>query len=264
VRYSPVSWTLDNAWHPDVVQELVEAGLEPAGRLANDLSPERDRRLLRGYDEDVRAQLAASMGRAFPLLLSPDREVAVEVSDLAGRPVVRMRTFLDDGSLVETERRWGQVPPWPGRLAPFRRFATVEGEMTRSVAPGRTLVISDRPPAGQLEEHRGHVEAVCAARSTEPRPFADLDQVAAGWNAAFAHDQLVTRRTDILIAVGVVVLVIAGTWSVPSGVLGGPLWPVTVAFVIALVWWLMPGLVVLLRRRITWRPGFPAARGVVP
>lgn len=263
MRYSAVPWALDGVWHADVVHDLLDAGLRPGGGLVNDLSPERDRRLVRGYDEEVEAQLLSAMGRAFPVLLSPDRVVAAEVSDLAGRPVVRMRTFLDDGSLVETDRRWDQVPPWPGRLAPFHRFATVEREMARSVAPGRTLAISDQRPAGQLEEHRRHVERVCAARGTAPTPYADMEDVAAGWNQAWAHDQLVTRRTDTLIAVGVVVLVITASWIVPTGLLGGPWWPLVVAGVIAFVWWGLPGLVVLVRRRITWRPAFRAgARGV--
>src|SRR5690242_7018828 len=119
MRYSAVPWTLDGVWHADVVHDLLEAGLRPAGGLANDLSPERDRRLARGYEDDVAARLLEAMGRAFPILLSADREVAVEVSDMVGQPVVRMRTFLDDGSLVETDRRWDEVPPWPGRLRPF-------------------------------------------------------------------------------------------------------------------------------------------------
>jgi hypothetical protein len=258
MRYDPVPWTLEGVRHVEVVQELLDAGLEPAGCLVNDLSPERDSRLLRAYDDNVRADLLDEMGRAFPILLSPDRVVAAEVSDMHGSPAVRMFTFLADGALVETQRRWEQVPPWPGRLVAFRRFTTVDREMSRSVAPGRTLVISDRSPAGQLEDHRDQVEMVAAARGTAARPYPDMESVAAGWSEAFAHERAVARRTDGLIAASLVGLALVLVVFAPAGVLAGPWWPVVALALIAVLWWALPGLTVLLRHRTTWRPAFRA------
>jgi len=260
MRYDVAPWLEDDQiQHLEVVRALLGAGLEPAGALVNDLSPARDDRILRGYDDDARAQLQDGMGRAFPLLLSPDRVVAVEVSDLFGEPAVRMRTFLADGALVETESRWSRVPPWPGRLAWFHRFASVDREMARAVAPGRTVLASDRSPAGQLDDHRRHVEAVSAARNTSAAPYPDLSQVADRWTAAFAHEQSVARRTDLLIATGLAVLVLALVAVEPTGLLGGTWQLVAAPVLFAMVWWALPGLILLVRRRITWRPAFPTS-----
>jgi hypothetical protein len=265
MRYDVAPWPgNDQIQHLEVVRELLDAGLEPAGGLVNDLTPERNEQILRGYDDDARAQLQDGMGRTVPILLSADRVAAVEVSDLFGEPAVRIRTFLADGALVETDRRWSRVPPWPGRLAWFHRFASVDREMARAVAPRRTLVISDRGPAGQLDDHRRHVEAVSAARNTSVAPYLDLQQVADRWTASFAHEQSVARRSDLLIATALVVLVLVLAAVEPTGLLGGPWRLVAGPLLFLLVWWALSGLVVVVRRRITWRPAFPASASGKP
>lgn len=265
MRFHPVPWTPERLPHPEIVEELVDAGLRPAGCLVDDLDDAQADRLVRGYDGDARAQLLAQLGRPCPVLASADGTTLASVSDLFGMPSVRMRTFLADGSLVETERRWSGLPPWPGRMAPFRRFTSVEREMARCVAPGRTLLISTDAPAGQLEEHRRQVARVSAARGAAPVPYAGMDGVAAGWNAAFAHEQAVVRRTDLAVGAALVVVMVLVLFALDStGWLDGPWWPAVLLVLVAVTWWVTPGLVVVLRRRITWRPAFRSGAGGVP
>jgi hypothetical protein len=255
VRYNAMPWTPEGVRHTEVVQALLQSGLSAAGCLVDDLNAKGATRLTSGYDDTTRSVLLDQVGRPYPILLSADRTVAVEVSDLFGSPAVRMRSFLGDGSLIETQRRWDAVPPWPRRLAPFRRFTTVGREMTGSVAPGRTLAISDQAPVGQLDEHRRHVAAVSASRASAPVPYPDMESVASAWTAAFAHEKAVARRADTVAAVGVTVVGIA-ICMLLSALLSGPWsWVPTLA-VVALVWWAAPGIIVLLRRGSRRRPTF--------
>ena len=256
MRYHAVPWTLDEVPHQAVVQELVDAGLHPIGCLVDDLSRFRAARVVRGHRPDVRTQMLAGVGRPVPVLLSDDRTVAVSVSDLLGSAAVQMRTFLADGSLVETERRWDRVPPWPGRMAPFRYLTTVEREMLRSVASGRTLRISSGSVTRLVDDHRDHVEAVAASRGTTPTSYPDLESVGAGWNAALAHEEAVKRRTDGTVSLPIAAVALAVALLVPAGrVTSGPAAAALLAF-LGFLWWAAPGLAVVLRRRITWRPAF--------
>jgi hypothetical protein len=241
--------------HAEVVRALLEAGLRPGGCLVDDPNAEGAAQLASGYDDPTRTVLLDQVGRPYPILLSADGTVAVEVSDLFGSPAVRMRSFLDDGSLVETQRRWDTVPPWPGRLAPFRRFTTVEHEMTGPVGPGRTLAISGRQPLGQLEEHRRHVATASASHLAAPVPFSDMESVASAWTAAFAHEQVSARRADTVAVAGLTVVGIALALVVVSVLSGAWSWVAIVA-VAASAWWATPGLAVVLRRWTRRGPAF--------
>lgn len=248
-------WTPEGIRHTEVVQALLQSGLSPAGCLVDDLTAKGTTQLTSGYDDTTRTVLLDQVGRPYPILLSADRTVAVEVSDLFGSPAVRMRTFLADGALVETQRRWDTVPPWPRRLAPFRRFTTVEREMLGSVAPGRTLAISDLSPVGQLDEHRRHVATTSASRATAPARYPDMDSVASAWTAAFEHERATARRADTVAVAGLTVVGIALLLLVVR-VLSGPWSWVATIVVIASMWWATPGLVVVLRRWTRRGPAF--------
>ena len=256
MRYHAVPWTLDEVPHEVVVHELGEAEFEPAGCLTDDLSRFRAARIVRGHRPDVRTKILAGVGRPMPVLLSDDRTVAVSVGDLLGSPAVQMRTFLADGSLVETERRWDRVPPWPGRMAPFRYLTTVEREMLRSVASGRTLRISSGSAKRLVDDHRHHVQAVAASRRTTPTRFPDLEGVAAGWNAALAHDEAVKRRLDGAVACPILAVALALALLVPAGHATSGSAAIALFAFLGLLWWAAPGLAVVLRRRIPWRPAF--------
>ena len=78
------------------------------------------------------------------------------------------------GSLVETHRRWDDVPPWPKRADRMRRRATVDGEMRKSESRGLRLhVVEERgaePRQGIGEQTRvvaralGHAHALAGER----------------------------------------------------------------------------------------------------
>jgi hypothetical protein len=259
MRYRAVPFTLEHVQHAAVVEELVHAGLDPAGCIVDDLTAGQAARLVRGYAKEHRAALLAEVGRPTPVLVSRDRTTAVAVSDLYGEAAVRMRTFLADGSLVETQRRWQQLPPWPGRLAPFRRFTTVEKEMMRSAAPGRSVMLSTRSAADQVEEHREHVDRVAARRGTTAVGFPDMESVAAAWTAALAHEEAVRRRSDRLFSAGLVALA-ALIVVLPNPRVSDVGWTVLILSMAVVLWWGAPGVAVLMRQRTRGRPAFTAAR----
>jgi hypothetical protein len=264
MRYHPAPWTPEHAEHAAVVEELVHAGMEPAGCIVDDLTAGQAARLVRGYAKEHRAALLAEVGRPTPVLVSRDRTTAVAVNDLYGEVAVRMRTLLADGSLVETQRRWQQLPPWPRRLAPFRRFTTVDKEMMRSAAPGRSVMLSTRSAADQVEEHREHVDRVSARRGTTAVGFSDMECVAAAWTAALAHEEAVRRRADHLFAAGLLALA-ALIVVLPNPRVSDVGWTVVVFSMVVVLWWGAPGVAVLMRHRTWGRPAFTQARrNVVP
>lgn len=263
MRYRAVPWTLEHSENAAVVEELVRSGLDPAGCIVDDLTSRQAARLARGYAKEHRAALLAEVGRPTPVLVSRDRATAVAVSDLYGQAAVRMRTFLADGSLVETNRRWQHLPPWPRRLAPFQRFTTVDREMLRSAAPGRSVVLSSRSATEQVEEHHEHVDRVAARRGTTAVGFPDMESVAAAWTLAMAHEEVVRRRADHLFAAGLIALA-ALIIVVPNPRASGFGGILVVLATVVVLWWGAPGVAVLLRRRTRGRPAFNKGRAGVP
>ena len=90
------------------------------------------------------------------------------------------------------------------------------------------------------------------------------EAVAAGWNDAFNHDRAVARRSDLLISLGIVALTLLLVVFEPFDAVGGPWGLLGAVALLALLWWAYPGVVVLLRRRIRWRPAFRGGPAGVP
>ena len=69
------------------------------------------------------------------VLRSADGLVLAQVCWFWSEPGLVLKTWMSDESLVETWRRWPEVPPWPARRAAAWRYATVTTFM-RGSRPG--------------------------------------------------------------------------------------------------------------------------------
>jgi hypothetical protein len=152
----------------------------------------------------------------------------VEVAWFYGFPTVTASTLMADGSLVETQRRWDDVPPWPRKAEKLRRRASIGGEIRRSQTRGRRIhdVVTE-DPAELDEAHRAHVAA--SASTPVPAP-ATPGEVVAELEHRFASAMAIADRfalaykiaSSLLAAVIVIgmVAVVFGTRSLLGIVLG--------------------------------------------
>jgi hypothetical protein len=184
--------------------------------------------LLDEYAEEHWDMLRDGMARPAVVLVSPDGLVMLEVAWFYGFPTVTASTGTADGSLVETQRRWDDVPPWPQRAEKLRRRATISGEMGRAQSRGRRVheVVSDDP--AELEEaHRAHVAAAGStplpAPATPAEVVAELEHRLASAMAIADRFALVYKLFSSLLAVVIVIGMIAvvfGTGSLLAIILG--------------------------------------------
>ena len=83
------------------------------------------------YTPEDAALMFDGVGNATSLFRTPDETAYVDVDWFVGGPWVRFSTVLADGSLVETQLRWKQLPPWPRQLRSVHRYMTLERDMRR-------------------------------------------------------------------------------------------------------------------------------------
>lgn len=146
--------------HQDQVEAFQEIGYDVLGLVHLDVDPGGVADLAAGYSPEDGAELIEHAALPSTLLRSSDGIVQAAVAWFWSAPALQLRTSMDDGSLVETHLRWLEVPPWPQRRAAAWRYATVEGEMTRQAADGRSIATVPDADARRLDEaHRAHVRA---------------------------------------------------------------------------------------------------------
>lgn len=146
--------------HPEEVLAFQEMGYQAVGLVHLDIEPGGVVELAADYSPEAGAVLLEHGALAATILRSADGLVQASVSWFWAEPAVQLRTWMDDGSLVETHRRWPEVPPWPRKRAAAWRYATVEGEMTRQAADGRSIATVPSTEAPRLDQaHRAHVQA---------------------------------------------------------------------------------------------------------
>ncbi|HSJ36304.1 MAG TPA: hypothetical protein VLB85_14750 [Acidimicrobiia bacterium] len=95
-----------------------------------------------------------------PILASPDGTAFADVSWFWDSPSIRIRSLLEDGSLVETLRLWDHSPGLPQALQSFRQNLELYREMTRASTPdrGRSIqVVPDAGPAEMWQAHQRHL-----------------------------------------------------------------------------------------------------------
>ncbi|UFN43626.1 hypothetical protein [Nocardioides okcheonensis] len=251
---------------PSVVDALQERGFVVIGRLATlSTVAGRDDRL---YDRTERHRLATWHARpAATLVVAGDGSAFATVDTFGDAAVLRLRTALADGSLVETV---GVAPE--GALLPRTRVDALGGFVLgeargRSVRLVRTAAVVE-----VLERHAQHVAEVGGDRGSEPVAHRDRDQAVRLWRRAARHDTACSawrsrrsRRLFLGVWLGTVAVVLLAwlallvRWRVESPAAG-------VALVLALVVAVSP-LVLLAARRgqrgidagVGSRPAYPVA-----
>jgi hypothetical protein len=251
--------------HQDQVRALEEVGYRPTGLVRVDT----DRgfaELAADYAPEPRAEMLEHLPAPHTVLVSADGLVMARVGWFWSWPGVEMHTFMSDGARVETQRRWDEVPPWPEKRARQRRFATVEGEMTRAAARGRSIAVVADADAQRLDEaHRAHVAAYADVHGCTPAPAPTaMDQVIALGEHATQHAWAVARTYA---RVGnVVLLALAFVWVLASllllDVLGAPWWAQALvgASVLAVAFGLLSRFAVRFAYTRWWRPAYRPSR----
>jgi hypothetical protein len=158
--------------HPDVVHGFEELGYRMVGRMGIEVVPGGLATLATGYSGADRELLLEHGADAQTLLLSPDGSTVARVGWFWSWPGVDLFSLDSAGSRVETHWRWDEVPPWPGRLAGARRFATVDGEMRRPASRGRSVAaVADADPARMHAAHADHLRAHLEAHGGQAMPL---------------------------------------------------------------------------------------------
>lgn len=158
----------------DIVEGFEAIGYRQVARVLGRPSRGLDD-FVRDYSEEHHASLRAGIPRPAVLLVSPDGLVLVQVAWFYDFPEVIASTRMADGSLIETQRRWDGVPPWPKRAERLRRKAKLEGEMRRNETRGRHLrEVDGDDPAGLEAAHLAHVAAAGGAPVPAPSTRAEV------------------------------------------------------------------------------------------
>jgi hypothetical protein len=221
-----------SAPHPDQVLAFQEIGYDVLGLVHLDVVPGGVAGVAEGYAAADAAALLEHGAEPSTLLRSPDGLVEAAVAWFWAEPSLQLRTWMDDGSLVETHRRWPEVPPWPRRRAAQWRYATVEGEMTRQAADGRSIATVPDADARRLDvAHRAHVQAYAETYGCEPVASpASMEEVIPALEHATVHMWRVGEvyaRTGNLLVVLIALAPAAGGWALSAAsVPWAPLWAV--------------------------------------
>lgn len=204
--------------HQDQVLAFQELGYDLVGLVTLDVTPGGYEAVAADYAPDVREEVLAHFPEPSTVLRSADGLVQASVAWFWSEPSLQLRTWMDDGSLVETHRRWPEVPPWPRRRAAAWSHATVEGEMTRQAAEGRSIATVPDADARRLDDaHRAHVRAYAetygcsAVRSPET-----MAEAIPALERATVHMWRVGEvyaRTGNILVVGIVLAAVAWSWA---------------------------------------------------
>lgn len=180
--------------YPEYVEGFEALGFERVGRVLAVLSEGSLEDLADGFGDQA-VEFIEHATIPTPILRSPDRAAFTEVSWFWDSPSVRIRTTLDDGSLVETLRRW-EVPPPAGPMAEYWRIIDIDQKMTASHNPtgGRSIeVVAECTPAQQWQRHSAHVARCAATRGAQPIDHADLATSLEQLHSTFGHATAVAR-----------------------------------------------------------------------
>jgi hypothetical protein len=154
--------------YPEHVAALEARGFRMLGRFATVSRPSQDDR---AYARQERARLDDwRLRTAATVLVAPDGTSFAGVDTFGEARLLRLRTELDDGSVVETvgidregtlRPRFGQDP-----LASFRYVETPDHSVH---------LIEDPSPDAVIAAHSDHVAAAAARRAAQPVRHEDRD-----------------------------------------------------------------------------------------
>ena len=204
--------------HQDQVEAFQESGYDGVGLVHLDVEPGGIAGLAADYSPEDGAALLEHGTLPSTMLRSADGLVQASVSWFWAEPAVQLRTWMDDDSLVETHRRWPEVPPWPRRRAAAWRHATVEGEMTRQAADGRSIATVPEADAPRLDQaHRAHVQAYAETYGCSPVAApATMAETLTSLERATVHMWRVGEvyaRTGNVLLVAMALAVAAWSWA---------------------------------------------------
>lgn len=181
--------------YPEIVCGFEDIGFSSVGRILAVPSDGTLEDLGAGWD-DRSAIFMEHATIPTPILRAPDRSTFVEVSWFWDSPAVRLRTTLQDGSLVETLRRW--------EVAPQR----MQGEATKPVNIDHTMTACHNPLGGRSvsvlagstpeqlwQHHQEHVARYSVSRRSFPTDHGDLDAAITQIRAAFEHNRAVMQHS---------------------------------------------------------------------
>lgn len=183
--------------YPELVKDLEDLGFVEVGRFVAVPKNQTIEDLADVYEPSQRARFLQHATTPIPVLRSPDRSTLAEVAWFWDSPSLRLRTCLQDGSLVETLRRWDHPPPMAETMAGWWKAVDIDQRMLGSNNPrrGRSMVLTARPsPAEQWAEHQRHVARYSKRRSSPPMEHNTLDMWIAISQAAYANDSVNTQR----------------------------------------------------------------------
>jgi hypothetical protein len=154
--------------YPEHVAALEARGFRVLGRFATLNRPSQDDR---AYARQERARLDDWRQRtAATVLVAPDGTSFAGVDTVGEARMLRLRTELDDGSVVETVgiEREGVLQPRFGR-DPLAAFSYV-------LTPDHSVrLLEDPSPDAVIVEHDDHVAVAAARREAQPVRHADRD-----------------------------------------------------------------------------------------
>ena len=164
---------------PWLVDALVARGFHVLGRLATGQRVDSARLAFEGSERD---RFDAWRQRPARTLLADRDGTAYAVVDTFGdAPLLRLRTLLDDGSLVETVGLSSHGLPVPTSGDPLMAFRVAE-------AAGRSLrLLHDVDPDLVVPTHERLVGDVAGPRGLRPVEHGDRAAAVDLWNAATAH-----------------------------------------------------------------------------
>ena len=242
-----------------IVSELEERGFVVLGRVAPTQAP----RTGLAFDRVERARLREWAARpAATLLRSADRTAYAGVDRFGDAPLLRLRTQLTDGAVVETVSVASHGVLRPRSGDPFLGLSLGDAE-------GRSLLLlRDVTTAEAVGTHVARVAATTAERDTRPVEHDDRAAAVLLWDDLARHavacGRALSRRVRLMVAafgVAAYALVILAYQGF-GGLVADPWWRVVLAITLTLV--LIAALLPAMRwasRKIAerrgWRPPYP-------
>ena len=239
--------------HPEQVAALEALGFRALGRFATLTRPSRDDA---AYAARERARLDEWRHRpAATVLVAPDGSAFAGVDTLGDARMLRLRTELDDGSVVETvglERAGALLPRF--RRDPLATFKAVR-------TPDHAVrLVEDPSPDTVIAEHADHVTATAERRGAQPVRHLDRDHAlrlaslhADHLSRVVQRWRLVTRvlALAVLLAVGTV-----GLWVEYATGMSLPVVILTDLLLVAIVLAAVVGVMAVVARTSWWRPSY--------
>lgn len=165
---------------PSLVHRFEDVGFRVLGRVAT-TSPPSSADLQ--FDRAERARLNAWRSRpAFTLLAATDETAYASVDTYGDAPLLRLRTELEDGCLVET------IGLLPAGTLRTRRGIDPFASFTSTNALGRSVrLLQDSDPSVVVSVHIEHVHTITSSRGSRPCRHNDRGDAIRLWTRAAAH-----------------------------------------------------------------------------